>query len=111
MNIRSLRILALFAASTYGCTAMAAPQSADLPDLPPKDELCLRLAEYGEQVSLARSEGMKEAQILSKSGYRKDKADRSNDLYKNVISYVFTVGLRPEGSRKVIFDKCKAGDF
>lgn len=48
------------------------------------------------------------------SGTRQDLRKANEEVYRgslNIISYIYTVGLKPDDARKMIYLKCKAGDL
>lgn len=108
----AIRFTSLIGALAFSSLGHAAPNAAL-----GADERCLAMARYGFEVANSKSLGITEQRMkeLSKSSAAElDDPKLRADLHRtqsNVISYVFTVDLKPDSARKEIFTKCKNGDF
>jgi hypothetical protein len=100
---------ALLSLSVCSFATIAAPIA------PMRDGSCLLLAEVAEHTADVRNAGRSEKELLKalaeSRSYKTKFEKESARVVDMAVSYVYTMGYTPEQSRKMVYLKCKAGDF
>lgn len=98
------------------CGALPMPSLAD--NHP--EQTCISGGKFAESAATLRQQGSAEQDLLSdaaavrgtgKSASEKKRTEDAYQFMKRIVEYVYTMGYEPAEARKMVYLKCKAGDF
>ena len=76
-----------------------------------EEEQCLHLGSYAEHVAEGIELGISEKQMLAANFASKRASAETKATMNSIVSYVFTMKQSGSELRKIVYLKCKAGEY
>lgn len=99
------------AALVATCAVVMMPFSAHAQLAKLKEEQCLLFGRYAEHVAEGISLGISEKEMVERNLADKKATAESKATMNNIISFVFTMNQPGPDLRKIVYLKCKAGEY